>query len=189
MIGITNHCKHRYVERIKNISGYNEIRQYAVQNDEIISEHINKLFEYSTFLYKGSIEKSKPINNFHINSHIVLVLDQNKECIITIYKVDFGFPERTNKLVIKDLINEVEDISFNIKYDTEQLDAFREQEEVKLEAIELEINQLQDKIKNLVNQKEEIEEDIISRKVSIDMQSRKAEKYIKMLCDSKSTNR
>jgi hypothetical protein len=182
-MNLTNHCKERYVERIKGIVGP-EVRPYITLNDERISEHILKLHEHSIFLYKGQLGGDKVTKIFRINGDIVLVMDTAESCIISMYKVDFGFPEHTNRAVIKDLISEL--VELNTRIDTEAIayEGVKESKQARVDDLTLEIKNLREQIEILEARKKIAQSEIEDGMLSIHTLRKQAEHYATMLCNS-----
>lgn len=152
-MNITNHAKERYVERIQGINGTNNIKQYIAQNEQIIEERINKLFEYAELIFTGQVGGDKTAKNFYLNDDICLVIDG--DCIRTIYKINFAFPEKTRLMVIEDLKNEIQRLQKEL-YVEETILADKDIE------IDTKISELQSEINGLY-------EEINIRKTDIDM--------------------
>lgn len=184
MINLTNHCKERYVERIKGITDTIEIKTYVAQNDDKITEHILKLYEYSTFLYKGQIGTDRVTRMFYINDDIVLVLDTAETCIISMYKVDFGFPKHTNKAVIKDLISELEIINSKLEQEVVIFNELKEVKQNEIEDLALQIKNLQEQIEILEAKKKIEQSNIEAGMLNINFLHKQAEHYATMLCNS-----
>lgn len=141
---ITNHAKERYVERIKGILGKNEIKQYIVQNEDKIEEHILKLYEYSEKIFTGQIGGDKTTKDFHLNGDICLVVGD--DCIRTIYKINFAFPEKTRLMVIEDLKQEIIRIKDEINNEKQIVDAKRQECDIKIQQAKQEIKALKESI-------------------------------------------
>lgn len=110
-MNLTNHIKERYVERIKDIADKNEIKQYIAQHDVEISNDILKLKEYSQLIYTGNIgDTSNGICHFYLRNNVILLTNVTDDCLITLYKVDLPYPEKTNKIVIHDIVEEMEQL-------------------------------------------------------------------------------
>lgn len=108
-IGLTNHVKLRYVQRIVGISDENEAKQYLAINEAMVMEKILKMFEFATFVFQGQLGASKmnPTSRFYLRDDVILITDTGMSKIITMYKVDFGLPERTTRIAIKDLMEDM----------------------------------------------------------------------------------
>jgi len=113
-MNITKHARQRYVERIKGITDKLERDAYISINEEVIDSHINKMFQYAKHIYTGQIGTDKTTKKFYLNQDIAFVVS-NDDAIVTIFRVDFAFPEKTKFNVINDLIEEI--LNGNIEVD------------------------------------------------------------------------
>ena len=145
MIALTDHFKDRYVERIIGIENQCEVKQYVVQNEKIIEENANKMFSHSQFIYNGQIGKDKISRHFYVVDDIVIVATTEDDCLITLYRIDFNFPKETNKKVIKDLINEIQELE---QYKKEQI----EKTQFNIQNLQEECNRINTEIKYLEEQ-------------------------------------
>lgn len=140
-MNITKHARRMYIERIKEITEKSMVDLYYTQNESQIDEWIEKLFEFSSLIYTGQIGGDKTTKDFYLNGDVCLVVKDNNT-IITIYKLNFAFPERTRKVVIQDLIDEIQNLRTEIKQEKMIVDeqfAFYDLEEnrMKLEIVKL----------------------------------------------------
>lgn len=123
-MNITKHARERYVERVKGITTKNEIRQYIVENEEMLDNHILKLFEHSDKIYTGQVGGDKTTKDFYITNDICIVADS--ECIRTIFIINFAFPEKTKMVVIEDLKEEIMRLQSDIEIEKEESDKERD---------------------------------------------------------------
>lgn len=158
-MNITNHAKERYIERLKGINNRNEIKQYLAQNEEIIENHILKLYEYSEKVFTGQIGGDKTTKDFYLNGDICLVVGD--DCIRTIYKINFAFPEHTRLMVIRDLKEEI--VRLQDKIETEGVEIANKREGLdsniakcrrEIERLQIEMFIAEDEIKVYEAQKE-----------------------------------
>lgn len=155
----------------------------ATNNDRIIQE-VNKIFTYSDFLIEDQIGGDRTTKRFYINDDILLVLRRDETAIITLIRVDFGFPVKTNRKIIKDLLEEInllrEDLEKNEKYiisyvNTRSLE--RERIFDKVEFLKEQINALKLDIK-------EIDVDIEKKRESTKVMKLRLKEYVNMICNS-----
>lgn len=115
-----NHTKHimqRWVERIVGITEKLERDAYITNNVEQIKEHIDKTFNFSTFIYKGQIG-DHITRHYYLKDDILFVSNTTNDALITVWKVDFGFTHELNLTVAKGLIREIHRLN-NIKEEVE----------------------------------------------------------------------
>ncbi len=143
-MNITNHAKERYVERIKDIKTKNEIKQYIAQNEDIINEHIMRLYKHSDNVFTGQIGGDKTTKSFHLNGDTCLVMDG--DCIRTIYKINFAFPEKTRLMVIEGLKHEIIKLQESIAEESKSVEVKRQEYDGKIIQSKREIDNLKEKI-------------------------------------------
>lgn len=105
-MNITNHTKLRYVQRVIGIADERESRQYLAQNEDSVLEGAKEMFEQSTYVWTGCIGGNK-VSHFHLYDDMVLVVDEPKNAVVTMFRCDFGFPPTINKQTIKSLMSEI----------------------------------------------------------------------------------
>lgn len=146
---ITNHCKMRYIERIKGIRNTIENKEYLNSNNEQIEKEINKMFTYADFVIEAQIGGDKTNKRFYIRDNIIFVVNSDDKVIITLYKVDFGFPEATNRKIIKDLIEEIHTLDEQLEEKNKSINEYVESKKLEIESWNNEISCLEEKIKCL----------------------------------------
>lgn len=108
-VSITKHAKERYAQRIMDKDDRTDIAVYVAQNDEKIVKDINKMVEYGTLLYSGlpSHTGQNPTDVYRNGFWIVLV-DSKQRCVITLFRIDFGFGDEFNNIFIQKALEEIE---------------------------------------------------------------------------------
>lgn len=108
-VEVTNHAATRYAERIAERDNKTDINIYVQQNGDKIADDINKMLEYSTFIYSGKIgNKEKNVVNVYLSGEWVLLLDTPQSKVITLYKIDFGIGDDFNKIFIDRVLERLE---------------------------------------------------------------------------------
>ncbi|PDZ55752.1 hypothetical protein CON15_19625 [Bacillus cereus] len=143
-VNITKHFGLRYIERIKQIKDKNERKVYYTKNQEKITEDANKMLEMSEFVWMGQLGDNIT-RKFFINGNIILVADTDETALITLYKTDYGFPEKANRAVAKELLEKL----YELKIDLEQA---KEEAEEQVDKVELEIENIDAELKSLRSQ-------------------------------------
>jgi hypothetical protein len=182
-MNITKHFKKRYVQRITGLTNDNEIGQYVAQNEAQIIENISKMIEYSKFLYKGKVGKNNNLSNFYIVDNIILVTDQNNN-FITLYRIDFNFPEEINRQVMKGLLSEIESLQEKLTNVNNGIEEFSQQKSVEIENVDIEIQILQKQIEIKKSQKKILEDEVKNKRNESEFVNKEIEKYVNMLCNS-----
>lgn len=183
-IDLTKHCKVRYVERVKGITGNFAVQEYVIANNERIIQDVNKIFTYSDFLIEDQIGGDKTTKRFYIKDDILLVLRSDESAIITLIKVDFGFPVKTNRNIIKDLLEEIsslkEDLEENERSIVDYVNARTLERERYFDKIQL----LQEEINSLNLTIKQIDVDIEKKRDSTKVSKLKIKEYVNMICNS-----
>ena len=65
-INISEHCKQRYVERIKDITDRQELRRYIVLHEQDIIQNIRKMLQFGEIIYTGKNFEAKDNKIIHI---------------------------------------------------------------------------------------------------------------------------
>lgn len=107
-IEFTQHVLERYVERTMDKTS-SEIKQFLAQNEDKVKEQILKLYQYSEPFWYGK-NKDHGYTYFRINKNgWLIVIDRNKNKLITLYKIDLGLGEDFNKQYITAMTETVKD--------------------------------------------------------------------------------
>ena len=108
MLEISKHAKERYVQRIMSYDDKTDIVRFISEHDEKINTDINKMVEYGDLLYSG---KSLKDPNAHCNIYLkhtwVVIVDTNKNLVVTLYKVDLKVDEDFTKKYISKLVTKL----------------------------------------------------------------------------------
>lgn len=86
---VSEHAYERFAERIMGYTNQIDIRKYVTQNKQLISERINKTINYGDLYYEGSL-RGYSCNKIFVKDNWVIIVDPNKNLVVTLYKVDFG---------------------------------------------------------------------------------------------------
>lgn len=117
---ISQHAKERYAERIKDIDDRSTIAVYAVQHEDKITNDISKMIEYGELLYSGknmsnqsSSNKVESYISVYLNGLWIVILDKNKNQVITLYPIDLGIDEELNHIFVDKLKDKIKKASEN----------------------------------------------------------------------------
>jgi hypothetical protein len=184
-MNLTNHIKERYVERIVGISDKNEIKQYIAQHDTEVSESILKLKEYANLIYTGNIgDDSNGICNFYIRNNIILLTDVTDSCLVTLYKVDLPYPEKTNRIVIQDIVAAMEELRSELACTKASIDISEEKRQHEISLISDDISILKRQISILEGRKNLIQAESDNDQSRVKEVNLKLRQYANMLCNS-----
>lgn len=122
---ISNHAKNRYVERIMSKSDNNEIQRYIAENEDKITDYINKLIQHGDLIYSGRQTqkdgKGNVIDVYLRNAWCTLV-DHKTNNVVTLYKIDLGCGDEFNQQYISKMmekLNESKDKLMSTKIEVE----------------------------------------------------------------------
>lgn len=108
MLEISKHAKERYVQRIMSYDDKTEIVRFISEHDEKINTDINKMVEYGDLLYSGKSLKDINANcNIYLKDTWVVIVDTNKNLVVTLYKVDLKVDEEFTKRYISKLVTKL----------------------------------------------------------------------------------
>ncbi|ARF70695.1 hypothetical protein B7C51_24795 (plasmid) [Paenibacillus larvae subsp. pulvifaciens] len=164
-MNISNHFYFRYCQRILEMKDDKNIKQYIQKNKERIQEHALKMYSHSTFLYHGQLGDST-VRNYYIQDNHILITDSQNTCLVTIFNVDFTFGYEIDKIIINSIMNKILQINDQISIEEKSMEDFIEEKETKLDAIDVEIKALNEKLKLLDTQKKAIKSEIEGKRAS-----------------------
>lgn len=155
---ITKHARQRYVERIKGITNTVERNAYITNNMERIDEHIETMFGYAQFVYRGRIGGDMSMKSFFIHQDIAFVVSEN-ETIVTIFKINFEFPIDAKNYVINSLVRSIKELDEQIASEKEMVAIEVNKIDAEREANNLEIGVLEEKMRLLKSKNKLLEEE------------------------------
>ena len=153
---ITSHAIRRYTERIMGKSSELEINKFIATNEEKIKSDIRNMMDHAEFLYYGKVggKDNTPVNVF-LSGTWVLLLDVQKEVVITLYKINFNVGEEFNKEFVGR-------VKAKIKEDQEKLSHIKEEtakRKTDYESIIAENKQTINEYKSIIKKLEKTNED------------------------------
>lgn len=153
---ITSHAIRRYTERIMGKSSELEINKFIATNEEKIKSDIRNMMDHAEFLYYGKVggKDNTPVNVF-LSGTWVLLLDVQKEVVITLYKINFNVGEEFNKEFVGR-------VKTKIKEDQEKLSHIKEEtakRKTDYESIIAENKQTINEYKSIIKKLEKTNED------------------------------
>jgi hypothetical protein len=183
-MNITNHCKERYVERIVGITTTNELKQYIVLNNDKIVDDIGKLIEYGDIIYTGQINGDKSTKNYLKNGQMIVVMDTGNTTAITLYKIDFGFGEKTDKILTTSILEELNGISVEIENAKAKVNDNVSLRTTEITNIENEIEYLKQQMSTLNLKKDTLENEVKIANSEVETVNKKYEFFALKLCNS-----
>ena len=148
-MNISRHATERFVERILNIKGKNEIDTYIKANTKEIETEIRELFNQSKLIFTGIIGggDNKEAKYYVVNDFCMILTADGNDNMKTCYKLEFPLPEDVQPMIVNSLLE-------HIQKSENEYNASKEQANEKLLSIDeqqhmikLEIEELENKIK------------------------------------------
>lgn len=140
-LNVTKHARERWIERVDPEAGDKAEKQ--------VLDSINKA-EY--------IWRDKDGIDFYIdNNFIEYICNPDRQCIVTVFDIDYGFPKDINIKIATDLIQKVRLSKENIEANKSSQYKQREKNEYDRNKYKLEIEELQAKIKKIENKIKEVD--------------------------------
>ena len=127
---ISKHAEERYAERIMEYDEKIDRNIFIAQHKEKIEKDLNKMREYGTLLYSGkSLKDENTIIDIYIKDTWVLIVDKDKDLLVTIYKVDLKVDEEFTKEYINKILDKLTDATMKYvdaeKQAAEQVELYR----------------------------------------------------------------
>lgn len=156
----TKHVLTRYVERIENKFGTENVT-FVAQNEDRIKERLLKLYESAEEIYEGKLREHGAAKFFFNKNGWLVITDIQKQKLITVYKCDLKLGEELNKLFWNKAISKIntfkelkEKEEFSNFEKTEQLNTEINSNKSKINEYKSIINQLENEIKILEEEKQ-----------------------------------
>ncbi len=161
MVNITKHAYQRYAERIMGRDSKQTQEQYIATNRDLISERINTMIDYGEELFTGRVKEGNEAT-FYINGTWVILVDKDKNSVITLYKINLiRDDEDFNKLFAGRLVEKIKEYKGTLK----SVAAENKEEKEKLES---ELTQCQERIAEYEYIISGLEKNIVSIKDRMD---------------------
>jgi len=136
-MNISRHAQTRYAERIMTKDDEADVNLFISNHIQKITEDITKMIKYGDLLYEGrSIKQewNKSVVQIYMRDNWIVVVDKDKQNVITLFTIDLGVGEEMNQLYLSKL--------------REQLDAAKVVCKQKCDEIELQKQTYQSLIEN-----------------------------------------
>ncbi|WP_124118493.1 hypothetical protein [Paenibacillus xylanexedens] len=183
MKNVKNHAKQRYCERILGITDSNEWKRYLAQNDEMVCNHINKMVDNSLFIYRGQIGDNTT-KVFRMADNIVLVMDSQETCVITLFKCYFDFGDDMDRQIIKHELLRLDELHNGLKNIDAEIQDFVEQVTVTSTTLDMQIKAMEEQLRLLKAQKTSADEAIKGKRAGREFTVKEIEKIAVRLCNS-----
>ena len=149
---VSTHAKNRYVERIMNKSDNNEIQRYIVENEDKITDYINKLIQHGDLIYSGKQTqkdgKGNVIDVYLRNAWVTLV-DSKSRNVVTLYKIDLGCGDEFNQQYISKMMDKLNESKEYLDSISREVEAESLMYKEMIAQNQCQINEYKSMIKNL----------------------------------------
>jgi dsDNA-specific endonuclease/ATPase MutS2 len=115
---------------------------------------------------------------------IVLVTDMASTTIVTLYRVDFGFPGEANKVAIDSLKAEIEKLRNEFEGRREEIKTYLEERIADVDSIKFQINNLKEQVEILEQQKKMLLSEIEGQQLGLQLIDKQMYNYAHMLCNN-----
>ena len=108
---ISRHAMERYANRIVDKDNKSDINVFISNHAQKINEDITKMIEYGNLLYEGrSIKKEwqNAIVQIIMRDNWIVILDKNKQNVVTLFSLDLGVGEEMNQLYRTKLLEKLQ---------------------------------------------------------------------------------
>lgn len=159
-IKISEHCKQRYVECIKNITDRQEICRYITVNEDEVIQNIRKMLQYGEIIYTGKNFEVKDNKIIHIvlNGTWLVFVGKDSPTAITMYKIDLGLDEDFNKDYVKKFLDKLKGIDQEYQKQEENIRNSVLEMNQEIETCDVKIEEHQKMIRDYENRKAGINE-------------------------------
>ena len=107
---ISKHAEQRYAERIMDKESKNDIQRFICENEEKIKTDINKMITYGEMIFAGKQSQKDGrgnVLNVYLKDCWVVLVDNNSEVVMTLYKIDLGLDDEFNKAYISKMMEKL----------------------------------------------------------------------------------
>ena len=107
---ISKHAKERYSERIMNKEDKGDINRFIAANEEKIKTDIHKLIQYGECIFTGRQSQRDGKGNVldvYLSGTWVILVDNNANVVVTLYKIDLGLDEEFNKTYVSKMLDKL----------------------------------------------------------------------------------
>ena len=108
MYTISKHARERYAERIMDRESKTDIARYANENEEKITNDINKMIEYGQEIYQGKQFRDGKNCNITVilKDSWIILCDTPRNMVVTLYKINI-IDEEFTKLYIEKMMEKI----------------------------------------------------------------------------------
>ena len=183
-INISEHCKQRYVERIKDITDRQELRRYIVLYEQDIIQNIRKMLQFGEIIYTGKNFEAKDNKIIHIilNGAWLVFVGKDSQTAITMYKIDLGLDEDFNKDYIQKFLEKLKSIDQEYQEQEEDIRNSVLEMDQEMEECDEKIEEHQKLIRDYENRKAGIKESKKSLDVLNEIDLKRRDIISRLIC-------
>ena len=189
MYEVSKHAKERYAERIMARSDENAIQRFHIENDEKAVNDINKMIQYGALVYEGRQAVTKGGRSNLISVYAkdcwIILVDTQKQLVITLYKVDLGAGDELNGLYVAKMLEKIHDAQKSLENITYAVNAENESYQGFISDNNERIKEYRSYIKNLEELNEGYQSVISSNHVKCSMADGKVKDIVNKLIGKK----
>ena len=106
---ISEHAKQRYAERIMEKTDKISISTFITTHEDKIRTDIEKMVEYGNLIYTGisTSQYNKEIVDVYLKDTWIIIIDNKRQKVITLYSIDLGVGKEFNELYINKLLEQL----------------------------------------------------------------------------------
>lgn len=184
---ISEHAKQRYAERIMDKDDKMSISSFVVTHEEKIKQDIEKMIEFGTLIYTGisTHDYNKEVVDVYLRDTWVVIVDNKKQKVITLYSIDLGVGKEFNELYINKLLKQLEEAKSDYEKTKELIDKSNEEYEVLIKDNEEIITEYKKTIKSLEEQNESYKDVIANSKAALNVNEDKVRDILGRLIGKK----
>ena len=169
MYTISKHARERYAERIMDRKHKTDIARYSLENEEKITEDINKMIQYGEEIYSGKQNRDGKSYNISVilKDCWIILCDPGKAIVVTLYKIDFGLDDDFTKLYVAKMIEKLNAAKEKLNNDTVKIRQENQDYAILIENNKKLINEYKAKINSITALNEAYQEVINNNSVLI----------------------
>lgn len=148
---LTRHSKERYAERIMGKESSNDINAFIAANEEKIRTDIESMVTYGSLIFKGKqldYNDKQPVK-VYLSGTWIIILDDKRDRVVTLYKIDLGLGEDFNKQYVEKLLEKLSAANEKLNSYYEESNNTRSEYSKMINDNNLLINEYRGYIKNL----------------------------------------
>ena len=128
---ISKHAETRYAERIMNKAEKADVTVFVQNHREKIKNDIEKMVEFGFLLYSGRSvsEYNKNVVDVYLRDTWVVIVDKEKQLVVTLYSIDLGVGKEFNDEYITLMRNKLD--KAKAEYESQKMIIVKKQVECK----------------------------------------------------------